>query len=226
MNCTVFEVQRDNALAHAVLHYKIQRKVFDEIITVVAQRLTVKCVEKRVTGSVERRINNFSIFKLFIFLPVSNATATMRLSTFAKVVALTTEGSLVDFTVGRSREWHSVVLQLDDSLGCFAGHVMDCVLISEPIGSLDCVVHVPLPVVVLHVAESGVDATLSGDCVRSGGEEFCDDGCFEAFSNEAECCAQTGATWREKVLIQKIRRNNFLNLPAPTTTASYSWSIT
>lgn len=128
----------------------------------------------------------------------------MCLTTFSKVVALTTEGSLVDFTVGRSRKRHSVVLQLDDSLGGFASHVMDCILISEPIGSLDCVVHVPFPVVVLHVAESGVNAALSSDCVRSGGKKFCDYGCFKSFSDKAESCAQTGATWREKFFYSRI----------------------
>ena len=37
---------------------------------------------------------------------------------------------------------------------------MDGILIPQPIGSFDCVVHVPSPIVVLHVAESGVNTTL------------------------------------------------------------------
>ena len=35
----------------------------------------------------------------------------------------------------------------------------------------------------LHVAKVGVDATLSGNCVTSGGEQFCDDSGFESFLN-------------------------------------------
>ena len=35
----------------------------------------------------------------------------------------------------------------------------------------------------LPVAKVGVDATLSGNCVTSGGEQFWDDGGFEAFLN-------------------------------------------
>ena len=39
----------------------------------------------------------------------------------------------------------------------------------------------PSPIIWLHVAKGGVDATLGGNCVTSGGEQFCDDGGFEAF---------------------------------------------
>ena len=49
---------------------------------------------------------------------------------------------------------------------------MDGVLVTEPVGALDSVVHVPPPVVLVHVAERGVDATLSGDSVASRGEEL------------------------------------------------------
>jgi hypothetical protein len=41
----------------------------------------------------------------------------------------------------------------------------------------------PSPIIWLHVAKCGVDTTLSGNCVTSGGEQFCDDGGFEAFLN-------------------------------------------
>jgi hypothetical protein len=75
---------------------------------------------------------------------------------------------------------------------------VDRILVAQPIGSLHCVVHVPLPVVVLHVAQGCIDATLSGDCVRTCGEEFCDDGSFEAFSDETESSAKSCATWTKE----------------------------
>lgn len=118
----------------------------------------------------------------------------MSLSTLSVVVALTTESSLVDFAVGSTRERHSVVLQLDDGLWSFASHVMDGILVSEPIGALDCVVHVPLPVVVLHVAESGIDATLSGYGVGAGREQLCDDSSLESLSDQTERGSQAGTT--------------------------------
>ena len=37
---------------------------------------------------------------------------------------------------------------------------MDGILVAEPIGALDGVVHVPPPVVRLHVAQSSVDSAL------------------------------------------------------------------
>lgn len=126
--------------------------------------------------------------------PVSNAAATMGLSTLAVVVALTAESTLVDLAIGCAGEGHAIVLQLDDSLGCLAGHVVDGVLVAEPIGALHSVVHVPLPVVVLHVSEGGVDASLCGDCVRSCGEKFCDDGGLEALGDQAESGTQASAT--------------------------------
>jgi len=52
------------------------------------------------------------------------------------------------------------VLQLDDTVGSLATHVMDSILISEPVGSLDGIVHVPSPVILSHVAQSSVDTSL------------------------------------------------------------------
>ena len=71
---------------------------------------------------------------------------------------------------------------------------MDGVLITEPVGPLDRVVHVPSPVVLGHVSQGGIDASLRGDGVRSGGEELCDAGRVEAGLCETECGAQTGAS--------------------------------
>jgi len=53
---------------------------------------------------------------------------------------------------------------------------------------------VPSPIIWLHVAKGCVDATLSGNCVTSGGEQFCDDGGFEAFLNKTECSSEASTT--------------------------------
>lgn len=120
----------------------------------------------------------------------------MSLSALAVVVALTAEGSLVDFAVGCAGERHAVVLQLDHSLRRLARHVVDGVLVAQPVRSFHCVVHVPLPVVVLHVAEGRIDAALCCNCVRSGGEEFGDDGGFEALGDQTEGGPQSSSAWR------------------------------
>jgi hypothetical protein len=53
---------------------------------------------------------------------------------------------------------------------------------------------VPLPVVLGHVAERGVDATLRGNSVRTRGEQLGNAGDVEALLGQAESGAQTGAT--------------------------------
>ena len=47
---------------------------------------------------------------------------------------------------------------------------MDRILVSEPVGALDGVVHVPSVVVFGDVPECGVDAALGGDGVGASGE--------------------------------------------------------
>lgn len=96
-------------------------------------------------------------------------------------------------TVRSTTEWHAAVLQLDDSFGRLAGHVVNGILIAQPVRALDGVVHVPLPIVILHVAQSGVDATLSGDGVRSGREQLGDHRSLESLSDQAIGRAKTGA---------------------------------
>lgn len=49
---------------------------------------------------------------------------------------------------------------------------MNGVLISEPIRALDCVVEVPVPLVLVHVAQRRVNAALRRDCVATSGEQL------------------------------------------------------
>ena len=85
-----------------------------------------------------------------------------------------------------------------DEWMCFVvyllGHVVNAVLVAEPIAALDRVIEVVLPLVVVHVSESGVDAALSGHRVRTRRKELRNDGRLEAGVRQAVRCAQTGAT--------------------------------
>lgn len=78
MQRSVFQTERDHPAAFAVLHQQIESEVLDEVVTVVAQRLAVKCMQQRVTG------------------PVGHATASMSLATLAKLERLTAECTLID----------------------------------------------------------------------------------------------------------------------------------
>ena len=67
--------------------------------------------------------------------PVRHAAAPVGLAALAKLIALASEGSLVDLTLGSATEGHAVVLQLDDSGGSLSGHVVDSVLIMQSMTS-------------------------------------------------------------------------------------------
>jgi hypothetical protein len=53
---------------------------------------------------------------------------------------------------------------------------------------------VPSPVILVHVTEGGVDATLSSDGVRSSREELGDTGSVETSLGKTESGTETGAT--------------------------------
>ena len=66
------------------------------------------------------------------------------------------------------------LLELDDRLWRLAAHVLDRVLVAEPVAALDRVLRVPAPVVLAHVAQRGVDAALGGHGVRARREQLGD----------------------------------------------------
>merc|ERR1719270_2516646 len=104
-------------MAFTILHQQVKSKVFNEVVTVVSQALTVKCVKKTVSGS------------------VSYTATSVSLSSLAVLVTLASKCSLVDLTLWSSAEGHSIVLQLNDGSWSLSGHVMDGILISQPIRS-------------------------------------------------------------------------------------------
>lgn len=71
---------------------------------------------------------------------------------------------------------------------------MNSVLVTQPVGTLDGIVHVPSPVVLVHVTEGGVDTTLSSDSVASGREQLGDTGSVETGLSKTEGGSQTGTT--------------------------------
>ena len=100
------------------------------------------------------------------------AAAHRRLSVVAGVA---TEAALVDQPFRRPVEGHAQVLEVDDRLHRVVAHDLGGILVDEVIAALDGVEPVPLPVVLLRVAESGADATLRGTGVGAAGIELADD---------------------------------------------------
>ena len=83
---------------------------------------------------------------------------------------------------------------LDNRVRCLLAHVVDSILISQPVTALDRVVHVPSPVILGHVTQSSIDTTLGGDSVRTSGEELGNACCLESGLGETEGRSKTSAT--------------------------------
>src|SRR5262249_32932633 len=80
--------------------------------------------------------------------------------------------------------------ELKNRLRRLLAHVVDGVLVAQPVAALDRVVPVPAPVVLGHVAQRGVDAALRRHRVRAGGEELGDAGHLEALLGQTKGGAQ------------------------------------
>ena len=168
-------VEREHAAAGAlVVHDQVEREVFDEEARVVRQRLLVQRVQDRVAGAVGGGAG-----------ALRGALAVMR--------GHAAERALVDLAVFGARERHALVLELDDRRDRLAAHVLDRVLVAQPVRALDGVVEVEAPVVLAHVAERGGDAALRRDGVRTGREHLGDARGLQALLREAEGGAQAGA---------------------------------
>ena len=111
----------------------------------------------------------------------------------AEVLALATEGPLVDLAVVQAGEGHAAVLQLVDGGDGLAAHELDGVLVTQVVRALDGVEHVPVPVVRQDVGQGGVDATLGGDGVGAGGEDLGDHGHAQLGVGQLDRRVQPGA---------------------------------
>ena len=85
------------------------------------------------------------------------------------------------------------MLELVDGFRRVAAEIFDGVLVAQPVGPLDRVVHVPAPIVLAHIAERGGDAALRRDGVGAGGEDLGDAGGAESRLARAEHGAQACA---------------------------------
>ena len=111
------------------------------------------------------------------------------------------------------------MLELDHRRDGLAAHVLDRVLVAEPVRALDRVVHVPAPVVRPHIAERGADAALRRDGVAARREDLGDAGRGEPGLGHAERGAQAGAAGADDddvigVIDDRIGRRHGAQLPS------------
>ena len=174
MDGAVVQVPGDHAAAGAILHHQIDGEVLDKKLGVVAQALLVEGVQDRMAGAVGRRAGALG-------------------DAFAESGGHAAERALVDFAGLGAAERHAVVIELDDGGRRLLGHVLDGVLVTQPVGALDRVVGVPAPVVLAHVAERRRDAALGRHGVAPGREHLGDASGFEPGLGQAQGRAQAGA---------------------------------
>ena len=176
MQRAVVELQRDHAAAGAFLiHDQVDGEELDEELGRMPQRLAVHRVQHGVTGAVGG----------------SAGALRLRLAVIHRHAA---ERPLIDPAVLGARERHAPVLELVDGLRRILHHVLDGVLVAEPVRPLDGVVHVPAPVVLVHVAERGRNAALRRNRVRARREDLGDAGGAQPRLAAADSGAQTRAT--------------------------------
>ncbi len=166
------QVDRNDAATRAIFHDQVDGKVLDVKLGIVLERLLVKRVQHRMPGAIGRGASS-----------LRRALAIVRRHA--------AERPLVNAPVLGPREWYAVVLEFDDCVGRLLAHVFDGILITEPVGALDRVVHMPPPVVFAHVSERGADSALRGHGVAAGREHLGDAGGLETDVREAESCSQT-----------------------------------
>src|SRR6185312_5982044 len=155
MQLAFHHVERDHAAAGAVLHDEIDREIFDEESGRAPDRLLIERVQHRVPGTVR------------------SGAGALR-DALAELRRHAAEGPLIDAPLLGAGERHPVMLQLDHRRGRLLAHELDRILIAQPVGAFDGVVHVPAPVVLAHVAEGRADAALSGHGVAARREELGD----------------------------------------------------
>ncbi len=172
----VVHVERDDAAAAAVLvHDQVDGEIFDVELGRMPQRLAVHGVQHGVAGA------------------VGGGAGALR-GALAVMGGHAAERALIDLAVFfAARERQAPVLQLVDGFRRVAAEIFDGVLVAEPVGTLDGVVHVPAPVVLAHVAERGGDAALRRHRMRAGGEHLGDAGGAQAGLAAADHGAQAGA---------------------------------
>ena len=135
MHVTGFHFQRGDA-DHIPLGIanQIQRHPFDEKIGAGLDVLLVQRMQHGVTGAVRSGAGALNGF-------------------FAMVAGVSTERALVNRAVGVAVEGHAEVFEFINHLGRFTAHELDRVLVTQPVASLDGVVKVKIPVVLVHVGQ-------------------------------------------------------------------------
>ena len=151
MDRSVFKTKRHNTPARAVcIHQQIDGEILDEEFGRMPQGLAVERVQHRMAGA------------------VSGCTRALRWRPLAKLGRHATKRALVDLAVLSPAERHAVMLKLIDRRRRIPAKILDRILVAEPIGTFDGVVHMPFPAIRPHIPQGRSHAPLRRNGVRPG----------------------------------------------------------
>jgi hypothetical protein len=100
--------------------------------------------------------------------------ASARNGSLAEIAHVAAEQPLVDPPVVGARKRHFCMLELDDGGDGLSAHVLNGVLVAEPIGAFDSVIHVPLPTIFAEIAQARGNTALRCDRMAAGRKHFRD----------------------------------------------------
>ncbi|MNZ52237.1 hypothetical protein D3C78_700780 [compost metagenome] len=186
-----FDADGDHAdeLAFAVLH-QIDSVVLVQEHGTGFQVALIKGVQQRVTST------------------VGSGASTGSLPAFTVILRLTAKRTLIDTALFGTRERHTHVVQLVDRGRAFLTHVFDSVLVTDVVGTLDGIVHVPAPVIVRVGRSDGAgDATLGRYGVRTGRENLGDHGSLVTALCQLQRCAHAGTATTNNDGVERNRWN-------------------
>ena len=190
-----FHLERNHAEDIAIgIADEVERHPLDVELRARADVALVERVQHRMAGAIR-----------------GGARALHRL--FAEVGHVAAERPLIDRAVGVAIERHAEMLELVDDLRRHPAHVLYRVLVAEPVGALDRVVHVPQPAVLGHVAERGADASLRGDRVRARREDLGQHRDGQSRFGELQRRAHPGATGADHDRIELAHRKRHYRAP-------------
>ena len=91
---------------------------------------------------------------------------------FTHIRRVSTEGALINGSVGIAIKRHSKVLKLIDHLGCLTAHKLNGILVTKIVRALYRIEHMPIPIVVAHIAQRGANPALGRHRVGARWEDL------------------------------------------------------
>lgn len=96
------------------------------------------------------------------------------------------------------------MFQFEDGGDGLPAHIFDGILVAEPVGPFDRVVHMPLPIVFAEIAETGCNAALGCNRMTACRKHLCDAGSRQACLDGALRGAQTSAAGTDNDHIERM----------------------